>query len=68
MSQATQLALRGAKEIGRAAGVSWREVPRMVKENGLPAFKIDGKGGWLALAEDLECWLREQRDKALGRG
>lgn len=63
-----QLAIRGAKEIGKAAGVSWKEVPRLVKEQGLPAFKIAGSSAWIALPEDLRKWLRQQADKALGRG
>lgn len=62
-----QLAIRGAKEIGKAAGVSWKQVPRLVREHGLPAFKISGSSTWIILPEDLQRWLRTQADKALGR-
>lgn len=61
-----KLALKGAKEIADAVGLNHKEIPRLVKEEKLPAFKLNGKGNWLALPEDLQRWLREQRNKALG--
>lgn len=57
----------GRVEIGRAVGVPYKEVSSYVKHHGLPAFKINGKGHWIALPEDLEVWIRDQRDRYLRR-
>lgn len=62
-----RLIYRGAQEISMATGVPFREVPRYVRDHGLPAFKYPGTKRWLALPEDLRDWLAEQRDDLLGR-
>lgn len=56
---------RGAKEICGAVGVPWKEIGHYVRDKGLPAFKINGSGTWIALPEDLQEWVREQRNKYL---
>ena len=62
-----KLVYRGAKEIGGAVGISWKEIGFYVRELGLPAFKICNRGSWLALEDDLARWLRNQRDIAIQR-
>ena len=56
---------RGAKEICGAVGVPWKEISHYVKDRGLPAFKINGSGTWVAIPEDLYEWIKKQRDKYL---
>lgn len=56
-----------AEEIGKVLGVSKEKVPVFVKKYGLPAFKIEHRGPWIAIPEDLERWAREQREKYLER-
>ncbi len=56
---------RGAKEIGAAVGINWKEITYYVREKGLPAFKIDGKGGWMAITTDLALWVVKMRDENL---
>ena len=60
-----RLVYRGAKEICGAVGVNWKEMPYYVTEKGLPAFKIDGKGSWIARPADLEMWIEKQKDENL---
>lgn len=47
------------------AGINWKEFKHYVDVHGLPAFKIDGKGQWIALPADIEKWVCEQRDRWL---
>ena len=61
------LVYRGAKEICGAVGVSWKDISHYVREKGLPAFKVNGSGSWVALPEDLDEWIRTQRDIYLKR-
>ena len=56
---------RRAKEIAIAVGIGEAEVGRYVEEEGLPAWQRKPKGNWFALPEDLEEWVRDQRDKYL---
>ena len=53
---------RGAKEICGAVGVPWKEISHYVRDRGLPAFKINGSGTWIAIPEDLDQWIKQQRD------
>lgn len=59
------IVLSGAKEIGAAAGVPWKQLAWYVREKGLPAWKIDGRGNWMALPDDLREWVRRMRDENL---
>lgn len=61
-----QLAIKGAAAICAAVGQNRKDIGRLVNEKGLPAFKLDGKGNWIALPDDLAQWLRKERDRALG--
>ena len=61
------LVYRGAREICGAVGVPWKELARFVAEKGLPAWRIDGRGMWLALHDDLGEWIKQQRDEHLRR-
>jgi hypothetical protein len=49
------LVYRGAKEICGAVGVSYKEIALIVRELGMPAFKI--RGNWVARPSSLEAWL-----------
>ena len=60
------LIYKGAKEIGRAIGAGRNEVPRLVDQEGLPAWKESDAGPWKALPEDLRAWLVQRRKKYLG--
>jgi hypothetical protein len=57
------IVVSGAKAIGSAVGVSWQAIPHYVAEHGLPAFRIGGKGNWLALPDDLKAWAIKMRDE-----
>lgn len=59
--------ISGAKAIGAAIGINWQRVPHYVKEYGLPAFRIEEKGNWMALPEDLRSWAIRMRDARLGK-
>jgi hypothetical protein len=61
----TPIVYRGAKEISAVAGLSWKRFRHYVDDLGLPAFRIEGVGTWLALHSDLAKWIKEQRDKNL---
>ncbi|MBN2140412.1 MAG: DNA-binding protein [Desulfovibrionaceae bacterium] len=53
---------RGAKAICRAVGENPKEIVRLVRDKGLPAWKRENRGMWRALPEDLKQWMRGQRD------
>ncbi len=59
------LCLCGAKAIALAVGENPREIGRLVRTLGLPAWKRGGRGLWRALPRDLEAWLQVQRDRHL---
>jgi len=54
---------RGNKEIAAACGVPFKEINGLVTRHGLPAFKINGVGTWLAFPDELEQWLRKKREE-----
>ena len=58
------LVYRGAREICGAVGVPWKEIATFVAEKGLPAWKIDGRGTWLALHDDLAEWIKQATRRA----
>lgn len=58
----TQVCLKGAKAICAAIGENPKEIMALVLEEGLPAWKRGGTGGWRALPDDLREWARGQRD------
>lgn len=58
----------GAKEICSVVGIDYRQIALYVRNFGLPAFKISGQRKWLAVPEDLELWMHEQRNKYLKKG
>ncbi|WP_310600055.1 hypothetical protein [Desulfobulbus sp.] len=61
------LVICGAKAIGEAVGINWRLLPHYVKRHALPAFRIEERGNWLALPEDLRAWAERMRDENLKR-
>ena len=61
------IVISGAKEIGKAAGVAWNHLPWYISEKGLPAWRIDGKGPYLALPDDLRAWVLRMRDENLAK-
>lgn len=55
---------QGAFNICKALNMGFKssDIPGLVKEKGLPAFKANGKKHWYALHTDLMFWkLKEQR-------
>lgn len=60
------LCICGSKAICAAVGENPREILRLVRDSGLPAWKRGGRGLWRALPRDLEAWLLIQRDQHLG--
>ena len=56
---------RGNKEIAAACGLPFKEINVYVQKHGLPAFKVNGHGLWLAFEEDLTLWLKAKRDEQL---
>lgn len=62
------LCLRGAHDICAAVGENPKHILRLVREQGLPAWRRGGKGAWRALPDDLKCWLAAQRDRNLEPG
>lgn len=66
MQQTTKpLVYRGAREICGAVGLDYKQISSYVKDLKFPAFKIYGQKAWLACPEDLEKWVRAQRDICL---
>jgi hypothetical protein len=59
----SEICLKGAKDICEAVGENPRNITELVRDKGLPAWKRDDKGSWRALPEDLQRWIREQRDR-----
>ena len=57
------ICLKGAREICEAVGENPRNITELVRFKGLPAWKREDKGSWRALPEDLQRWIREQRDR-----
>ncbi len=60
------LVYRDRAEICRAVGIPVKSINYFVENHGLPAFKIDGRGGWKARPEDLQRWIAEQAKKYIG--
>lgn len=56
---------RNAEEIARYIGESPRNIAKLVIDEGLPAWKRNGKGSWRATDFDLDYWLCSQREKYL---
>lgn len=63
MERMSEICLKGAKDICEAVGENPRNITELVRDKGLPAWKRDDKGSWRALPEDLQRWIREQRDR-----
>lgn len=59
------LVYRGQEEISRAVGINWKNFSYYVRKKELPVFRIDGKGSWLAMPDDLKEWLHIQRKNNL---
>lgn len=60
-----RIVFKGAKNICSAVGINWKEISYFVIEKKLPAFKIDGKGSWIARPVDLEKWVEKQSKENL---
>lgn len=59
--------LKGAEEIGEYIKVSGKEIPRLVKEEGLPAFRRDNKGPWRSSVPALDEWMEQQIAKHVAK-
>ena len=63
IGDSSRIVYRGAKEISLAVGINWKEFNLYVKKYGLPAFKIDNRGTWLATPEKLKSWVIKQQEQ-----
>ena len=61
------IVVSGAKAIGETVGIPYKMLHWFVKEKGLPAWRIDGKGNYMALPDDLREWARRMRDENMGK-
>jgi hypothetical protein len=52
--------LNGKAEIGQALGKGPGEVLRLIREEGLPAWRETPTSSWKVLPEDLRKWARER--------
>jgi hypothetical protein len=57
--------LKGAEEIAGFIKEDVNQIPHLVKDEGLPAWKRTYRGPWRALDIDLCRWLLSQRKKYL---
>ena len=64
----TAYCIMGRVAICAAVGENWKHFLRLVKEEGLPAFRSRPSGQWKALPEDLRAWVQAQRDRCLAGG
>ena len=55
--------LKGAEEIGEYIKESGKEIPRLVAEEELPAFRRHNKGPWRSYAPALDAWMERQIEK-----
>ncbi|WP_022662130.1 hypothetical protein [Paucidesulfovibrio longus] len=62
------ICIKGAKAICSAVGENPKEIVRLVREKGLPAWKRENRGSWRALPEDLSRWMRDQRNRHIDPG
>jgi hypothetical protein len=58
------LCRRGVAEISAAVGINSKRFAFYVQKKGLPAFKYEAAGTWIALDDDLAGWILEQKAKA----
>lgn len=54
---------KGAREICGAVGVPWKDIGYFIKHKGMPAFRIDNKGLYIALPDDMRKWAEQMRDE-----
>lgn len=57
--------LRGATEIAEFIKEDAKKIPELVKNEGLPAWKREGRGPWRALNFELQNWMIRQQRKYL---
>lgn len=57
--------IKGRAAIAEAVGENYRDIPALVRDKGLPAYKTDGTKEWRAVDVDLEIWMLEQADMSL---
>lgn len=50
--------IRGRRKVALAIGRRHQDIPRLVAEEGLRAFQVDGKGTWAILPEDAVDFRR----------
>jgi len=57
------LLLKGAAAIAKAIGENRNDIPSLVENEGLPAWRKGGKGPWKARPASVDKWLEEQERK-----
>ncbi|WP_029897804.1 helix-turn-helix domain-containing protein [Desulfohalovibrio reitneri] len=58
--------LVGKEQIAKALGVGKNTIPRLVREEGLPAWREGSRGIYRALPDDLTTWLKQRRRQYKG--
>lgn len=59
----SELLIKGADAIAKAIGESRQAIPVLVEQEGLPAWRTDGRGPWKARPASLDQWLADQEKK-----
>lgn len=65
MNMHTDICVKGARAICVAVGENPKQIVRLVRDHGLPAWRRAGTGSWRALPEDLKLWVKRQRNQHL---
>ncbi len=58
--------IKTRKAIARYVGEYEEEIPTLVKDKGLPAWRTRPNGIWKALQTDLDAWLMQRARECLG--
>lgn len=65
MEMHVDICVKGARAICEAVGENPKQIVRLVRDLGLPAWRRAGSGSWRALPEDLKRWVLSQRNQHL---
>lgn len=57
--------IKGREKIARVVGKKSKDVPALVKDEGLPAYQECSNGPWYARPDDLKIWSVWKADQFL---